>query len=95
VAKKKGSRKGAARGTRKASTSRRPATRKTASRGGEGASRRVNLKPLQKILANEIRRLEGYPPSPKVDETLKLLGETKTMLANACVTARLPMVIEF
>jgi hypothetical protein len=95
VAKKKGTRKGAARATRKASTSRRSGTRKAASRQSEGASRRVNLKPLQRILATEIRRLEGYAPSPKVEETLKLLGETKTMLTNACATAKLPMVIEF
>ena len=93
MAKKKGTRKGAAGGARKKSAVRR-SPRKAASARPAESSRRVNLKPLQKILTSEIRRLEGYPPSPKVDETLKLLGETKAMLTNACATAPIPMVIE-
>jgi hypothetical protein len=93
VAKKKGTRKAAPRGARKASTSRRR-VRKAASRPRADAPRRVNLKPLQRILTSEIKRLERYEPSPKVEETLKLLGETKAMLTNACATAPIPMVIE-
>lgn len=91
MAKKKATRKGA-RGARKATARRSP--RKAASRPRE-SSRRVSLKPLQAILKTQIARLEKYPPSPKVEETLKLMGETKAMLDNACRSNPIPMVIDF
>jgi hypothetical protein len=90
VAKKKATRKGA-RGARKATARRRP--RKAASRAPEG--RRVSLKPLQAIIKNQIKKLQSYPPSPKVDETMKLMMDTKVMLDNACRSNPNPMVIDF
>jgi hypothetical protein len=86
-------RKGVARGARKKSAVRRT-TRKAASRPRE-SPRRVNLKPLQAIIKSQIERLESYPSSPKVDETLRLMRDTKAMLDNACRSNPLPMVIEF
>jgi hypothetical protein len=91
VAKKKATRKGA-RGARKATARRSP--RKAASRPREG-SRQVRLKPLQAIIKSKIKQLESYPPSPKVEETLKLMGDVKAMLDNACRSNPIPMVIEF
>ena len=91
MAKKKASRKGA-RGARKATARRSP--RKAASRPRE-SPRRVNLKPLQAIIKSQIKKLQGYPPSPKVDETLKLMGDAKAMLDNACRSNPIPMVIDF
>jgi hypothetical protein len=93
VAKKKTARKGAARGVRKKSAARRGTPK--ASRPGAQSPRRVNLKPLQKILTAELSRLEGYERTPEVENTMKLLSDTKTSLTNACLTSRLPMVIEF
>jgi hypothetical protein len=92
VAKKKATRKGA-RGARKATARRRP--RKAVSRPRAETARRINLKPLQKIIAAQIKKLESYPPSPKVEEAMKLMVDTKTMVDNACISNPNPMVIDF
>jgi hypothetical protein len=99
VAKKKGSRKTARkaatprRTTRKA-PSRPPAPRAPVSETGLENPKQVNLKPLKAIITSQIKRLETYEPRPEVENALKLLRETKTMLSQACVSTRLPMVIE-
>jgi hypothetical protein len=104
VAKKKGTRKGAARGARKKPAVRR-STRKAASRPrtprpivetGLENPRRVNLRPLKAIITAQIERLETYERRPDVENALKLLRDTKAMLSNACSDPRLslPMVIE-
>ena len=91
MAKKKGTRKGAARARKKSAVRR--STRKTASRSRQDP-RQVNLRPLTKILTAELRRLERYDLTPEVENTIKLLTDTKMSLTNACISARLPMVID-
>jgi hypothetical protein len=90
VAKKKGTRKAAPRGARKKATVRR--VRKAPQPQNP---RQVNLKPLQKILRNELERLEKYERTPEVERTMTLLRDTQTSLTNACINARIPMVIDF
>ena len=92
MAKKKATRKGASRGARKSTARRTP--RKATSRPRQSTPR-LNLKPLQKMIAAEIKKLESYPSSAKVEEAMKLMGEAKTMLDNSCRTNPIPMVIEF
>lgn len=102
MAKKKGSRKAASRGARKAAKPRRKTTKATSgpraprpqAETGLENSKQVNLKPLKSILTAQIERLEKWPPRPEVENALKLLRETKAMLSSACVSTRLPMVIE-
>ena len=92
MAKKKATRKGASRGARRSTARRRP--RKAASRPRQSA-RQINLKPLQRMIAAQIKKLESYPSSAKVEEAMKLMGDAKTMLDNSCRTNPIPMVIEF
>lgn len=93
MAKKKGARKGAARGARKKSAVRRTA-RKAVPRRQEQNPRQVNLKPLQRIIRKELARLETYERTPEVEKTITLLSSTQASLTNACINARIPMVID-
>jgi hypothetical protein len=101
VAKKKGTRKAAPRGARKKSTSRRTprkaASRPRAPRAEPGLEhpRQLDLKPLKRNITAQIERLKSVDRSADVDNAMRLLTETKTMLSNACVNTRIPMVIEF
>jgi hypothetical protein len=102
VAKKKGTRKAGARGTRKKASVRR-SVRKAASRPraprpvvtGLEDPKKVNLEPVKAIITSQIKRLESWEPRPEVESALRLLRETKATLSSACVSTKLPMVIEF
>jgi hypothetical protein len=99
VAKKKGSRKGVARGARKATSRRkktaaRPRAARATSSGG-GDSNKLDLRPMEKNVRSQIARLRGYPPSPPVEKALAALEEVQQRLLSACAGEKVSMVIEF
>ena len=104
MAKKKGARKTASRGARKAAKTRRGA-RKAAARPrraltsptvpGLDDPKQVNLGAIKQIIAAHIDRLKQGPSNAEVEKALNALEQSRQLMSSGCANNRISMVIEF
>jgi hypothetical protein len=55
----------------------------------------VDLRPVKKIIAAQLKRLRIGPPTEHVGRAIEALEQAQQRLASGCVSTRVSMVVEF